>query len=90
MKTIKELKIKDWTGYFFKEMVNILDIKPEYFMVNDFKECKDGLILFNLCYSDETSVPHIIFNNIDCIFKKSKKYSYLFIYLFLLMVKTKI
>ena len=38
-------------------------------MVNHFKGCKDGSILFNLCYSDETSVPHILFNNIECIFK---------------------
>ena len=34
-------------------MINILDIEPEYFMVNDFKGCKDGSILFNLCYSEE-------------------------------------
>ena len=33
MKTIKELKIKDWFGYFFKEMVSILDIEPKYFML---------------------------------------------------------
>ena len=39
MKTIRELKIRDWSGYFFKEMVNILDIEPEYFMVNNFKGC---------------------------------------------------
>ena len=56
-------------------------------MVNDFKECTDGSILFNLCYSDETSVPHIVFNNIDCIFKKSRKYSHL---IFLFTVKIKI
>ena len=29
MKTIRELKTLDWNGYIFKEMVNILDIKPE-------------------------------------------------------------
>ena len=46
-------------------------------MVNDFKGCKDGSMLFNLCYSDETSVPHIVFNNIQCIFKKSGIFSYL-------------
>ena len=77
MNTIKELKIKDWTGYIFKEMINILDIEPEYCTVNDFKRCKDGSILFNSCYSDETGVSHIVFNNIDCIFKKSGIYSYL-------------
>ena len=37
-------------------------------MVNDFNGCKDGSILFNLCYSDEISVPHIAFNNTECIF----------------------
>ena len=30
MKTIRKLNIKDWSGYFFKEMVNILNIEPEY------------------------------------------------------------
>ena len=64
MKTIKELNIKDWSGYFFKEMVNILDIEPEYFMVNDFKDCKNGSIIFNLHYCSENCVPHIVFNNI--------------------------
>ena len=77
MKTVKELNTKDWSGYFFKERVNILDIDPEYFMVNDFKGCKDGSILFNLCYSDETGVPHIVFNDIECIFRKCGVYSYL-------------
>ena len=77
MKTIKELNIKDWSGYFFKEIVNILDIQPEYFMVNNFKGCKDGSIVFNLCYCEKSCVPHIVFNNIGCIFKKSGVVSYL-------------
>ena len=71
MKTIRELYIKDWSGYFFEEMVNILDIDPECFMVSSAKECTDGTMLYNLCYSDKTGVPHIVFNNIDCCFKKS-------------------
>ena len=33
-------------------MVNILDIQPKYLMVNDFKGCKDGSVLYNLRYSD--------------------------------------
>ena len=78
MKTIRELKTLDFSSYFFfKEMINILDIEPKYFMINDFKGCKDGLTLFNLCYSDENGVPYIVFNNIECIFKKSGIYSYL-------------
>ena len=77
MKTIKELSIKDWSGYFLKEMINILDIEPEYFLVNDFKGCRDGSVLFSIAYSEEDSVPHIVFNNIECIFRKSGVFRYL-------------
>ena len=31
MKIIKRLNIKDWSGYFFTEIVNINDIDPEFF-----------------------------------------------------------
>ena len=68
MKIIKELNISNFSNYFFKEMINILDVDAEYIMINDFKGCKDGSILFNLCYSDEINVLHIVFNNIDGIF----------------------
>ena len=37
MKTFKDLKILNLSSYFFKEMINILDIESEYFLVNDFK-----------------------------------------------------
>ena len=67
MKTIRELKIKDWSGYFFEEMINILDTDSECFMVSDVK-CIDGKMLYNICYSDKIGVPHIVFNNIDCYF----------------------
>ena len=77
MNTIRELNSLYFSSHFFKEMINILDIEPTYFMINDFKGCKDGSILFNLCYSDENDIPHIVLNNIECIFKKSGIYSYL-------------
>ena len=70
MKTIRELKIKYWSGYFFEDMVNILDIDPECFMVSDTKECTDGTMIYNLCYSDKTDVSHIVFNMWTVISKK--------------------
>ena len=70
MKAIRELNIKDWSGYFFEEMVNILDIDPECFGINDTKQCADGAIIYNICYNDKIGVPHIVFNNIDCCLKK--------------------
>ena len=51
MKIIKELNISNLSKYFLKEMINILDVDTEYIRINDFKGCKDGSILFNLCYS---------------------------------------
>ena len=60
MKTIRELKIKEWSGYFFAEIVNILDIDPECFMVSDTKQCTDGAMIYNLCNSDKL-VYHILF-----------------------------
>ena len=70
MNTIRELNIKDWSGYFFEEIVNILDIDPGCFGINDTKQCRDGAIIYNICYNDKIGVPHIVFNNIDCYFKK--------------------
>ena len=70
MKTIRKLNIKDWSGYFFKEMVNILDVEPEYFIINNFKGCKNGPTLFHVYYCKENSVLHIVFNDIECIFRK--------------------
>ena len=58
-------------------MVNINEIDTECFLVNDFKGCKHGSILFNPCCCSEDSVPHIVFNNIECIFRKSGIHSYL-------------
>ena len=70
MKTIRKLNIKDWCGYLFTEMTNINDINPDFFLINDFKSGKDGSVLCNLSYCEENSVPHIVFNNIECIFRK--------------------
>ena len=48
MKTIRELKIKDWSGYSFEEMVNILDIDPECFTVGNVKEWNNVIIFIIL------------------------------------------
>ena len=36
--------------------------------------------MLNLCYYEEHGVPHIAFNNIECIFRKYGIYSYLVFY----------
>ena len=77
MKTITELKIKDSSGYFFEEMVSILDIDPGFFGINDTKKCTDDTIIYNICYNDKIGVPHIVFNNTDCYLKKNECNSFL-------------
>ena len=77
MKTIRQLNIKDCSGYCFSNMTIINDFDPELLWINDFKCCKDGLTVFNLCYCEENNVPHIVFNKIQCIFRKSGVFSYL-------------
>ena len=62
---------------FFTGMANINDFDPEFLLMNDFKSSKDGSILFNVNYCEENNVPHIVFNNIECIFRKSGVFSYL-------------
>ena len=66
----------EWSGYFFKEMVNILDIQPEHFLINDFEGYKNGSTILNVC-CEENSVPHVVFNNTECVSRKSGVFSYL-------------
>ena len=77
MKTIREVNIKDWSVYIFTNMANINDFDPDFSLVNDFKSSKDGSIVFNIAYCEENNVRHIVFNNIECIFRKSGIFSYL-------------
>ena len=53
-------------------MVNILDIDPGCFGINDTKRCTDGTIIYNICCNYKIGVPHIVFNNIDCYFRKNE------------------
>ena len=69
--------LENWSGYFFINVTNINDFDPEFLLVNDFKSSKDRSILFNLRYCEENNVPHIVFNNTECIFRKSCIFSYL-------------
>ena len=77
MNTIRKLNIKDWSSYIFTNLANINDFDPEFLLINDFKSSKDGSILFDVNYCEENNVPHILFNNIEFIFRKSGVFSYL-------------
>ena len=71
MKTIRGLNILDKPGCFFMNMTNIDDFDPELLFIDDFAIFKDGSIVFNILYWEENNTPHIVFNNTECIFRKS-------------------
>ena len=90
MKTIREINIKDWSGYAFTNMTNIDEFDPDFLLVNHFKSSKDEClkltIVFKIAYCEENNVSNIVFNNIECIFRKSGIFSYL---IFVKVIKTK-
>ena len=76
MKATRRLNIKDWSGCLFYNMTNINDFDNRPLFVNDFKNAKmdqqylTQVIVRKIMY-------HIVFNNIECIFRKSGVFSYL-------------
>ena len=75
MKTIEELNIKDWSGYIFTKMTNINDFDPKFLLINESVNSVNGSIVFSIAYCEENNVLHIVFNNIECIFRKSRIFS---------------
>ena len=58
-------------------MTNINDFDPELLSVDDFSIFKDGPIMFSVVCCEENNTPHFVFNNMECIFRKSDVFSYL-------------
>ena len=68
MKTIKRLNIEDKPSYFFNDMTNINDFDVKLFLINEFTIFENGSMMSDISYCKENNTPHVIFNNVDCIF----------------------
>ena len=77
MKTIRSLNIRDKPSYYFVNVTNINDFDSEVLSIDDFTIFKDGSIVFKIVYCEENNTPHVVFNNIECISRKSGIFSYL-------------
>ena len=77
MKTVKRLNIKDKSGYYFMNKTNINDFDPKLLVINEFTIFEDGSIMFDINYCETINVAHIVFNNVECIFRKGSVFSYL-------------
>ena len=58
-------------------ITNINDFDPESLLFNKFTIADDLSIMFDVNYYQEKNTPHVVFNNIECVFKKSVVFSYL-------------
>ena len=66
--TTKRLNIKDKPGYFFMNMRNINDVDPKLLLINEFTIFENRSIMFDISYCQENNTPHVVFNDIECIF----------------------
>ena len=46
-------------------------------LFNKFTIVDDLSVMFDVNYCQENNTPHVVFNNIECVFKKSGVFSYL-------------
>ena len=76
MKTLKRLNIQDKPDYVFMNITNINDFDPQFLLFNKFTIVGDLSIMFNVNYCQENNTPHVVFNNIECVFKKGGVFSY--------------
>ena len=56
---------------------SIKDFDPKLLVINGFAIFEDGSIMFDINYCEKNNVAHNVFNNVECIFRKSDVFSYL-------------
>ena len=62
---------------YFMNVTNIDDLDPEFLLFNKFTITDDLSIMFDVNYCEENNTPHVVFNNIECVFKKSGIFDHL-------------
>ena len=77
MKKVKRLNIKDKPGYYFMNMTNVNDFNVKLLLINEFTIFENGSIMFDISYCGENNVACIVFNNVECVFRKGGVFSYL-------------
>ena len=76
MKTTR-LDIENKSSYDFMNMTNINDFDPKLLLMNEITTFSSGSTMFELSYCEEGNTPHIVFNDIECIFRKCGVFRYL-------------
>ena len=77
MKTTKRSNIEGKPGYYFMNMTNVNDFNPNLLIINDISVFDSRSTMYEICYDKESNTPYIVFNDIECIFRKSNQNKYL-------------
>ena len=77
MITTKRLNIKDKPGYYFTNMTSINDFDVNLILINEFTIFENRSIMFDINYCEKNNIPHVVFNDIVCVFRKRGINSYL-------------
>ena len=58
-------------------MTNINNFDPKLLLIDEIKSFNGESIMFGISYYEESNTPYIVFNNMECIFRKSYINKYL-------------
>ena len=58
-------------------MTNVNDFNPKLLLINEITTFNSGSTMFEISYEKESNTPYIVFNDIECIFRKSGINKYL-------------
>ena len=53
-------------------MANINDFDPKLLLINEIATFSSGSTMFEISYCEEMNTPYIVFNDTECIFRKSR------------------
>ena len=77
MKATRRLNIENKPGYYFLNMTNINDFDPKLLLISEITIFISGSTMFEISYCEEMGAPCIVFNDIECVFRKSGINKYL-------------
>ena len=80
MKTTRRLNIEIKSIYYFMNMTNVNDFNPNLLLINEITTFNSGPTMFEISYCEESNTPYIVFNDIECVFKKGGINKYLVFY----------
>ena len=71
MKPTRRLNIEGKSDHYFTRITNINDFDRKLLLINEITTFNSGSTMFEISYCEDSNTPYIVFNDIECVFKKS-------------------